>query len=143
MRSFRVYLIVLSLLFFGNSCAKPDALRSALSGDLRMVYEKPYRGHLTMLYGTEEYSQTIEELRQAVEKEPGVLDQLTAAFFEEPHREYGFKYAALDRACNLLVLRYFARVVDHPLIAGYQVQLAFDVDSRACRQINVSEVPLE
>lgn len=143
MRSFRVVLFVLSLLCLGSACAKPDALKSARSGDLSMVCNEPYHGHLAFLYGTEEYSRVIEELRQAVEKEPGVLDRMTAAFFDEPHRDYVFKYGALDRTDNFLVLRYFARVVDHPLIAGYQVQLAFDIGSRACREIYVSEVPLE
>lgn len=108
-----------------------------------MVYKEEYRGRLVFLGDGREYADVVERLRHMIEENMDVLDQLTKRLYAEPHLGYRFKYASLDREHAVFMLRYFARIPEHPVYAGYQIQLIFDVESLELLRLHVSEVPLE
>jgi hypothetical protein len=124
-------------------CSKPDVLSSVRKGDMSMVYGESYRGRLLFLGEGKEYAGAVERLRRTIDKNIDVLDTLTERLFTEPHLGYRFKYAALDADNDILLLRYFARIREHTLYAGYQVQLLFDAESFDLLRLHISEVPLE
>jgi len=138
-----VALLLVSVLSLSLSCTKPDALTRIRNGDFSLVHKESYRGRLIFLADGKEYLTTVEHLRGIVENNMDIFDLLSERFYPIPHLGYRFKYAALDSENNSLVLRYFARIPEHPLYAGYQIQLVFDSGSRRLEKIYTSEVPLE
>ena len=124
-------------------CVKSDVLNNVRSGNFSIVYEDTYHGTLRLLREGSTYHNRIETLRADIEKDIALLDTITERFSVISHKEYEFKYAAVDENANILVLRYFARIVEHPLYAGHQIQFVFDMTSRELTKIFVSEVPLE
>lgn len=124
-------------------CAKDDVLSIVRKGDMSKVYRESYRRGLVFLGDGKEYAASVERLRRVIDKNMDVLDLLTERLYTEPHLGYRFKYAALDDEKGVLVLRYFARIPEHPIYAGYQVQFVFDAESCDLLSIYTSEVPLE
>lgn len=55
---------------------------------------------------------------------------------------YRYTSTRFDRENNRTVVRYFGRVVDDPVIAGYQIQFVFDAKNKLI-MVCVSSVPLE
>jgi len=124
-------------------CKRQDELSKIHAGDFSIVFEGKYHGRLKFLADGREYRELVNELRMYVEKDTSVLHLISDRFFAIPHRGYQFKFAALDETSDCLVLRYFARIEEHPLYAGYQIQFVFARQSRILRKIYTSEVPLE
>lgn len=135
--------LLFSVLTLFVRCAKPDALQGVREGDFSMVRKGAYRARLVFLAEGREYSTTVEHLRAMIERNIDVLDLLSERLYAEPHFGYRFKFAAIDSANDILVLRYFARMGDHPVYAGYQMQLLFDIGSQQLLRIYTCEVPLE
>lgn len=90
-----------------------------------------------------EQAGAAERLHAMVDENMDVLNMISDRFHVIEHMEYRFKYAAFDVESDELVLRYFARIVEHPLYAGYQIQLVFDGGSRRLKRVFAAEVPLE
>jgi hypothetical protein len=107
------------------------------------VYEGAYRGRLKFLRESSPYHESTKNLRKNIEKNRDVLDLITQRFFTIPHKPYRYKFTALDEETDYLVLRYFARIGEHPLYAGYQIQFVFDRQSQVVKEIFTAEVPLE
>jgi hypothetical protein len=133
--------LLICLSFF--YCTKSNVLSNVRAGDFSIVYEDNYRGTLRLLREGGDYHEIIGELRTDIEKDMTVLDTITARSSAIPHKQYKFKYAAVDKDANFLVLRYFARIVEHPVYAGHQIQFVFDITTWKIQKIFVSEVPLE
>ena len=87
--------------------------------------------------------ESTRNLRQDIEKNKDVLDLINQRFFAIPHKPYRYKFTALDEETNYLVLRYFARIGEHPLYAGYQIQFVFDPQSQTVTRVYTAEVTLE
>jgi hypothetical protein len=138
-----VTVFFVSVFSLSLSCGKPDALTSVRNGDFSLVHKDSYRGKLIFLADGREYLQTVDHLRVVIEKNMDIFDLISEKFYPIPHLGYRFKFAVLDSQNNSLVLRYFARIPEHPLYAGYQIQMVFDVGSRKLKKIYTSEVPLE
>ncbi len=102
-----------------------------------------YRGHLLFLGDGKEYRETVDYLRGVIKKNFEVLDVISEKFYTMPHLGYKFKYAALDTENGVMMLRYFARIREHPVYAGYQIQFLFDGDTRVLKGVYTVEVPLE
>lgn len=125
------------------SCRGPNALAAIRAGDFSLVEEGSYAGRLVILTEGMEHFDTAQRLRGVVEENMDVLDLVSDRCHTIARLGYRFKYAAFDAGANALVLRYFARIVEHPLYAGYQIQLRFDADSRRLRRVYTAAVPLE
>ncbi|UCG29755.1 MAG: hypothetical protein JSV53_09650 [candidate division WOR-3 bacterium] len=135
--------ILLAVLFVFQLCSKKDELAAIREGDFSIVTRDAYRGHLLFLGDGKEYRETVDYLRGVVKKNFEVLDVISEKFYTMPHLGYKFKYAALDTENGVMMLRYFARIREHPVYAGYQIQFLFDGDTRVLKGVYTVEVPLE
>lgn len=138
-RAICIVLFLLALVF----CQKRDDLSGIRRGDFSRVAEGSYHGRLQFLGDGGEYIQIVRHLRGMVERDFVVLDVISDRFYEIPHLGYQFKYAAVDTANGLLLLRYFARIGEHPVYAGYEIQFLFDAESQKLKIVYTDEVPLE
>ncbi len=125
------------------SCKKRDEFALLHEGDFSIVTQGSYRGHLQFLGDGREHRKTVEYLKGLVDKNSEILDLISDEFYTIPHMGYKFKYAALDAESGTMMLRYFARIREHPVYAGYQIQFLFDAESRHLKGIYTEEVPLE
>jgi hypothetical protein len=125
------------------SCTKRDEFDVLHNGDFSIVTKGSYRGRLLFLGDGREHRETVEYLRGLVEQKFEVLNLISARFYTISHLGYKFKYAALDAEAGIMMLRYFARIIEHPVYAGYQIQFLFDSGSRRLKSIYTEEVPLE
>lgn len=107
------------------------------------MHEGTYRGRLRFLRESSIYHESTENLRQDIDENKDVLDLISRRFYTIPHKPYRYKFTALDEESNYLVLRYFARIGEHPLFAGYQIQFVFDPQAQTVTEIYTAEVPLE
>ena len=124
-------------------CQKRDDLGGIRRGDFSRVTEGSYHGRLQFLGDGGEYIQIVRHLRGTVEGDFDVLDVISDRFYEIPHLGYRFKYAAVDTTNGFLMLRYFARIGEHPVYAGYEIQFLFDAESQKLKIVYTDEVPLE
>jgi hypothetical protein len=138
-----VILMAMTMLCSSLSCKRQDQLSRIRAGDFSNVHEGTYRGRLKFLREISGYHESTENLRQDIEKNKDVLDLISHKFFTIPHKPYRYKFTALDEETGYLVLRYFARIGEHPLYAGYQIQFVFDPQSQVVKEIYTAEVPLE
>lgn len=134
-----VLLVVLLL----TSCRQNDVLSRVRAGDFSLVYKGTYRGNLRFLGQGREHETTVQQLRADIEGDKSVMDLISGEFYELPHDEYHFKYAAIDEERDIMLLRYFARIPEHALYAGYQIQFVFARTPLRLQSIYTSEVPLE
>jgi len=125
------------------SCRQNDVLTRVRAGDFSLVYKGTYRGDLRFLGEGREHESTVQDLRADIERDMSILDLISGEFYELPHKAYQFKYAAIDEDRDIILLRYFARIPEHPLYAGYQIQFVFSRMPLRPLKIYTSEVPLE
>jgi hypothetical protein len=132
------------ILVAGLSCTRNSELSRIHEGDLSIVHVGTYRGQLKFLGSGREYEKSTQSLRREIEKDGMViLDIISDRFHTIPHEDFEFKYVALDEINDCLLLRYFARIVEHPIHAGYQIQFVFSRTSHKLLKVFTSEVPLE
>lgn len=141
-RRFAISLVVL-VIFPLLSCRKHDALSNIRHGDFSIVCKDTYRGQLRFVGEGKEHKGFVDALRREIERNSDVLDLISERFYTIPYYAYRFKFAAVDERKNLMVLRYFARIIEHPVYAGYQIQFLFDLESQKLVRVYTSEVPLE
>jgi hypothetical protein len=126
------------------SCHGDTGLKAVRAGDYSIVSKGTYHGHLKFLRNGGEYVQPVEKLRAEIERDDMMLlNMITERFHRIPHGEYRFKFAAFDEVSDCLVLRYFARIFEHRILAGYQIQFVFVRASVKLLKIFTAEVPLE
>jgi hypothetical protein len=134
----------IAFLFILFACREVDEFSNLRAGNCDIVIRGRYQGRPIYLPPGSEYEELIRPFRNRIEKNIDVLPMITRKFFFASSKLlYKFKFTSLDREKNLLILRYFARVVNHPIFAGYQIQFVFDIDSKRLIKIFTSEVPLE
>jgi hypothetical protein len=135
---------VLVVLMASLSCTRNNELNKIRAGDFSIVYKDTYRGRLKFLGRGGEYERLVKQLRTDIERdEMFILEAISDRFHMIPHKEYEFKFAAYDDTSDHLVLRYFARIVEHTVYAGYQIQFVFLLSSHTLLKVFTSEVPLE
>lgn len=125
-------------------CRQKDVFQKMRDGDFSIVAQDTYRGHAVFLRNAGEFEDVVVELRSEIEKNKDMLPLVTRKFFsvsQELH--YKFKLIMFDKEKDYLILRYFARIAEHPLYAGYQIQFVIDIDARRIIKIYTAEVPLE
>jgi hypothetical protein len=126
------------------SCRRKGELSRIYAGDFSIVYEDTYRGQLKFLGRGRDYEGLAQTLRAEIEKDDmAILDMISDRFHTITHEEYEFKFFALDEINDCLLLRYFARIVEHPIYAGYQIQFVFSRTAHKLLNVFTSEVSLE
>lgn len=114
------------------------------SGNFEMITKGTYCGKPRYLAQAGEYEILVKKFRAEIEKNIDVLVMITKKFFFAPKDlDYQFKFTSLDKEKNYLILRYFARILNHPVYAGYQIQFVFDLNLNKLTEIYTAEVPLE
>ncbi|KPJ74560.1 hypothetical protein AMJ52_00125 [candidate division TA06 bacterium DG_78] len=103
-----------------------------------------YAGNATYLPQLQEFESLIEQFRDEIETQYDALLLISKHFFPTDETlSYRFKFVAHDEEKNYLIIRYFARTMNHPLYAGYQIQFVFDIHSKKLLHIYTDEVALE
>ena len=143
MRKYFTILLVALVIYPFSSCKRQEPLNRIRSGDFSIVYKDTYRGRVRFLGQGNEHKGLVDRLRSEIERNSDVLDLISERFYTIPYLPYRFKFAALDEEKNHMVLRYFARIIEHPVFAGYQIQFLFDLESQRLLRVYTSEVPLE
>ncbi|MGB3342208.1 MAG: hypothetical protein WBB37_12105 [bacterium] len=136
------YFVVFVLL--SAVCQTYDPLKNLKRGDFDIVNMGKYRGTALFLRDGAQYKEIIDVLRSEMERNGDLLPKITRIHYDAPGiLVYKFKFAALDSVMDNFILRYFARLYDHPILAGYQIQFVFNADSRELVSIFTFEVGLE
>jgi hypothetical protein len=131
-------------IFLPIMCRTYDPLKNLKQDDFGIVNKGKYRGTTIFLRDNGQYKQDIDILRSEIRKNHDLLPKITRLHYHVPETlVYEFKFAAFDSLMNNFILRYFARVYDHPTIAGYQIQFVFNADSGELLCVFTSEVALE
>ncbi|HEC79198.1 MAG TPA: hypothetical protein ENI34_08680 [candidate division WOR-3 bacterium] len=136
--------IAIIIFFIICGCAKKSSLERIVEGDFSLVAKGTYRGTTKFLRDGGVYIELVSRFRGEIEKKEEILSLIARKYFFVPQKmEFNFKFAALDEEKRCLILRYFARVVNHPIYAGYQIQFVYDIETKRLIKIYTSEVPLE
>jgi len=137
-------IIITIFIFLTATCSRVDEFTKIREGNFEIVEADTYRGTPMYMGQGGEYKDLVKSLRVNIEKNSDVLPLITKEFFPVSEKLlYRFKFAALDREKDYLILRYFARIVNHPIYAGYQIQFVFDIHSKQLVYVFTAEVPLE
>jgi hypothetical protein len=125
-------------------CGKKNALETVKDGDYSIVEKGTYRGRPVFLRDGGEYKSLVDQFRESIRKHTEVLPGIVNYYFTVyEHLDFKFKFVSLDEEDNVFILRYFARITDHPVFAGYQIQFVFDAGTKGIVKIYTAEVPLE
>jgi len=126
------------------TCKKVDEFQKIRDGNFDLVAKGKYEGKLNFLKQGNEYEDIVKVCRTEIEKNSDVLPAISKRYFSiSENLFYKFKFVAIDKEKNNLILRYFARIMSHSLYAGYQIQFVLDIDSKKLIHIFTAEVPLE
>lgn len=141
-RKFAKYIISFMLLF--TVCRTYHHLESIKKGDYSMVTMGKYQGTMVFLRDAAQYKKVIDEFRGELEQDRHLFPKITRYYYDIPDLlVYKFKFAARDTFMDYFILRYFARIYNHPTLAGYQIQFIFNAGSRRLIDIYTKEVSLE
>jgi hypothetical protein len=125
-------------------CSPRSTLQKIEGGDLSSVVQGRYVGTTRFLRDGAEYKETVDAIRADIEAYEDLLMVMTGKYFPTDElMSYTFKFALVDDTQQELILRYFARLPDHLVFAGCQIQFVYDLKTRHITTIFVSEVPLE
>ncbi len=113
-------------------------------GDYTLVEEGTYRGNPRYLQHPGEYEAVVRQCRAQIEKNAGLMPRITEKFFPvDQDLLYQYKFTSIDSVSQCLILRYFARIADDHLYAGYQIQFVYALKQRDFVRVFTSRVPLE
>jgi len=126
------------------ACSGRNVFKRFEDGDFSVVVQGRYGGKTIFLNQGRQYKDLVDDLRHEIEKKRDFLPLITRKFFIVKGKLfYKFKFVAFDEGKKCLILRYFARAVDHPVYAGYQIQFVFDLKAKDFTEIYTAEVPYE
>lgn len=139
-----VLYMLLTACMCAAGCSRKSTLQRIDEGDLSSVVQGRYTGTTRFLRDGAEYKETVDAIRAEIEAHEDLLMFMTEKYFPiDELMSYSFKFALVDETKKKLILRYFARLPDHPVFAGCQLQFIYDLDTRQIAKIFTSEVPLE
>jgi hypothetical protein len=140
----KVITMIIVIGLFSVVCINRGIFQEIRDGDFAHVTKGRYAGNPTYLPQPHEFERLIEHFRDEIETQIDVLPLISKHFFPiDEMLSYRFKYVAYDEEKNYLIIRYFARTMNHPLYAGYQIQFVFDIYSKNLVHIYTDEVALE
>ncbi len=126
------------------TCSHSDIWYQLRQNNFDIVERGSYRGTLKYMPHPGRYEKFVMSYRKEIEKNLDLLPFITKQlFFVDEELFYQYKFTWLDEDNNILVLRYFAPIYNHPIYAGYQMLFVYDMRKNRLLRILVSEVPLE
>lgn len=143
LRTVRLY-VFLAVCILATVCGRKTLFQKIDQGDLSGIVHGQYRGTTRFLREGGECAEYVDAFRREIEAHEDLFMPITEKYFPTYGlKPYRFKFALLDDAEHEMILRYFARLPDHPVFAGCQLQFVYDLDTGNLTRIFVSEVPLE
>lgn len=140
----KVITTVMIITLFSIVCKKPGIFQNIRHGNFDGVTKGKYPGRTLYLSQPHEDKQLAEFFRRQIEANSDVFPLITKHFFfNDETLYYKFKFVAYDDEKDYLIVRYFARIVNQPIYAGYQIQFVFDGPATKLVHIYTFEVPLE
>ncbi len=137
-------ILIMLFMFLAIVCKEEEALQKIKEGNFDMVNKGTYHGTAIYLRQGGEYKDLVDTFRNEIEKNRDVLPMITKKFFSVSETLiYKFKFVAFDESTNYLIVRYFARILDDPVYAGYQIQFVYNIETKNLVEIFTAEVPLE
>lgn len=127
-----------------TACRTASLWTELAAGDYRRVERGRYHGSPQYLPHPGPYEETVNRCRAEIENHHESLASITRSVF--PVAEslcFEYKFASVDQDSQAIILRYFARIRDHRVIAGFQIQFVYDLRSTVLRRVLTAEVPLE
>jgi hypothetical protein len=138
------YLVTVMVVSFSVTCTKRGIFQDIRRGNFDSVTKGRYAGHASYVPQPQEFERLIAQFRDEIETHIDVLSLISNHFFSTDETlSYRYKFVAHDEEKNYLIVRYFARTMNHPLYAGYQIQFVFEVHSKKLVHIYADEVALE
>jgi len=126
------------------SCAHHTVFDRIKNGDFSMVSQGRYDHPARFLDEGREYHSSILKIRTVIEKYFDLMPLITEQYYTvEYDLVFTYKYALLDTMRHSVVLRYFARTHNDPVLAGYQIFFVYDTIAKEIIEIFTNEVPLE
>ena len=135
---------VVSLLAIFIACPRKNIFEKIINDDWSIVATGRYQGKTIFLPDGGDYKTLVDQIRAEISQHKEVLPMVTTHFFPVYNNlTFKFMYGAFDEEKNYLILRYFARIYEHPVYAGFQIQFVYDVNKKNIVTIYTAEVPFE
>jgi hypothetical protein len=117
-------------------------------GDYSMVYADKYPEGGTMLFPPSAHDGEIEAQRTRIEKNPKVMNDLSAQLYPEEKKKaarakFEYKGASVNNERGELVLWYMGPIRMPIIKAGYRAQWVYDLKKDYLSKLYLSIVPLE
>jgi hypothetical protein len=126
------------------NCHPASFWKDLRTGDYTLVEEGTYRGFPRYMQHPGAYEAVVRRCRAQIEKNDDLMPLITGRFFTVTGElSYQYKFASIDSVSQCLIIRYFARIADNPLYAGYQIQFVYALRRRDFVRVFTSRVPLE
>jgi hypothetical protein len=136
--------IFAAVIILAVTCHPARFWKDLRTGDFTLVEEGTYRGFPRYMQHPGAYEAIVRQCRAQIEKNTDLMPLITDRFFavtKELHFQY--KFTSIDSVSQCLIMRYFARIADDPLYAGYQIQFVYALRQRDFVRVFTSRVPLE
>ncbi|HEX7320522.1 MAG TPA: hypothetical protein VF399_09235 [bacterium] len=114
------------------------------TGDYTLVEAGTYHGFPRYLQHPGAYEAIVRQCRAQIEKNTDLMPRITGRYFAVTQElRFQYKFTSIDSVSQCLIVRYFARIADDPLYAGYQIQFVYALQQRDFVRVFTSRVPLE
>lgn len=138
------FLILAAVVILVAACHPARFWKDLRTGDYTLVEEGTYRGNPRYMQHPGGYEAVVRQCREQIEKNADLMPRITGRFFPvDKELFYQYKFTSIDSVSQCLILRYFARISDDHLYAGYQIQYVYALKQRDFVRIFTSRVPLE
>jgi len=125
-------------------CKSTDVFEHIRNDTYDHIIRGTYEGSAQYIRDGGAFASLIADFRHRVETNTDVLPHIVHTFFPIAEQlTFRYKFTAHDAEAQCLVLRYFARIPEHRLFAGYQIQFVFDIPTEQLIGVYTAEVPLE
>jgi hypothetical protein len=138
----RMYIVTLVCAMI--MCANIDVFERIRNDTYDQIFRGTYQGSALYVRDGGAFASLISDFRHRIETNDDVLPHIVHTVFSTSEQlDFRYKFTAHDADTEYLVLRYFARIPEHDLFAGYQIQFVFEIPTEKLIRIYTAEVPLE
>lgn len=126
------------------TCRSVDVFERIRNDTYDHIFCGTYHGSALFTRDGGAFASLIVDFRHRVETNADVLSHIVHRSFSTSEQlVFKYKFTAHDAEKRYLILRYFARIPEHHLFAGYQIQFVFEIPTKKLIEVYTAEVPLE